>query len=120
MWQESGVPSQPRRRDRLALREARPEALEEPPDAVRRLRRGPLQPRELIDVVDVAEPARRVDQEVAAVLDEAVRPDEAAKRVDEERRHLEDRPIGVGLPAVDADPGAVANALVGEDLGERP
>ena len=98
------VPAQ--ERDRLALRQPGPEALEEPPHAVRRLRRGPLEPRELVDVVDVAQPAGRVDQQVAAVLDEAVRPDEAAQRVDEERRRLEDRPIGVGLPAVDADPGA--------------
>src|SRR3954468_13919015 len=104
----------------LAFGHPGPDALDHPPDPARRLRRCPLEDRELVDVVDHPQAVRGVDEEIRGVLDESRGPDEVTDRVDEERRRLERRAVAVRLPADDADAPAGTDALAGEDVRDGP
>ena len=101
------------------LAQARAQAGQQPAHALRRLARGILERRELVDVIDHPEPVCRVDQQVRGVLDGAAGSDQAAQLVDDECRGLDRLATGVRLPADDADATARLNAFLGQDVPQR-
>ena len=119
-WQDSGIPFQSSSRTASRSVMPGPQAEQQPSDAARGLARGVLEGGQLLDLVD-RRAARRpasISRSVAFSTEPA-RADQPAELVDEERRRVDRGPVGVGLPADDADPAARPDPLVGEDLGQR-
>jgi hypothetical protein len=88
--------------------------------AGRRLARGPLERRQLLDLVDHPEPVGWIDEQVVRVLHQARGAGGQPQLVDEEGRNLDRLAARVRLPADDPDPAGRPDALVGQDLGQRP
>ena len=104
----------------IALGDPRSQGRDEPVDARRGGARRRLEGRQLVRVVDDAQPIGGIDEQVARILDPPARPDQLPHRVDDVRRRLERGAVGVGLPADHADPRPGSDPLIGEDLPERP
>jgi hypothetical protein len=112
-------PVPPEQLDGVALAHPRPEPEQQLADAFRGPAGGVLERRQLLDLVDRPQAVRGADQQVAGVLDHPGGR-HPSQLVDEERGSLDRGPVPVDLPGDDPDPARPADALVGQDLGERP
>ncbi len=116
-WHDSGEPFQLEQARRLPLGHPGPEAGEHAAHTRRRLAGGPLERRQLLDLVDDPEPVGGVDQQVGRVLHQAAGP--------VARRSSSTRNAGASIVArlayvfqpTTPDPAARSDALVAEDLG---
>ena len=104
---------------RLPFGHPRLEPVQDVAYAAGRLARRPLERRQLLDLVDDAQPVAGVDEQVVGVLHPTSCTGGPPELVDEEGRELDHRSLRVRLPADGAHPPSRRDALRGEDLRQR-